>query len=253
MPGTAPTPPSTQAQTSNKPTDSSSTTVENTPTGAENTPDDNNGDDEEGEGEKSQEAKIEFTQKAFNDRLNRAKGKVQNDILKALGVKNVEEARAAIEKASQADLEKLSETDRLRTEKETAEKRAEAAEKKAKRLERDREEEAAESFLKEQLRAAGIDEDLDVQELALAKLKKHVSEKFDDDADVKPEDLKPFFKSLKNDKKLWFKPVDVPAGTHGKDKNPPSSPQGSTPPAKNVWEMNRAEYAAHKRSRGLST
>ena len=191
---------------------------------------------------------VEDKSQGVKDRIKRAQAKAQKELLASLGVTTVEEALALKQKAEQAELEKLSEKERLQKERDDALKQAELERKTRERIERERQEEAAKSFLRTEAEKAGVDPD--AMDLVMSKLEKHVEDNFEDDDELKPGAFKDFFADLKKEKKLWFKPKEAPVNT-----TPPAQPnQNPSAPAahKTIDDMDEIEWARYKRDRGLS-
>lgn len=239
-------PPSEEKPTGQQPAASAAGT---TPAG-EVKPAADTGIEDEDDEEEGASTKITLTSKQIKDRLNRATTKERKELFAELGVETIEEAKALAEKARKAELDKLSDTERLEAQLADEKKARETAEKTLKRLQRDQEEQEATNFLQQTAQKQGVS--ADALELVLHKAQKFIAENFDDDHELTEKDLKPFFKDLKAEKKAWFDAVEVPASTHSKEKNPPASNQvaPATPP-KDIMSMTDAEWAAEKRRRGL--
>lgn len=214
------------------------------PAGADPNPAEDDDDHDPAETEPQEDEKSN----QVKERIERAKKKAVKDLLSQLGVTSIEEAQAIKDKADKADLEKLTETERLQKERDDALKAAETERKTRERVERERTEEAARNFLKAEAERAGVDPD--AMDLVMTKLEKHVEDNFDDDDELKSGAFKDFFAELRKDKKLWFKPTERPANTGGNSTTP------QTPPApaaqKSFDDMNEVEWEAYKRSIGLS-
>lgn len=220
------------------------------------------GDEEPASTGEEQDEKISLTKKSLTERANRAKGKERSDILAALGVASIEEAQQAIKDAKAAELEKLSEKERLEKLAADNKKDADAAKRELAKFKQQQEQEKAETFLRSTLTASGVTED--AMDLAMNSTQKFIDSLSDDD-EVTAEILSTHLAKLRKDKSLWFNVSELPAGTHGKSKTPTPTPasagQKPVPGAKPILyngktaaelQKDPSEWAAYKRSKGLT-
>jgi heme-binding NEAT domain protein len=229
--------------------------AEPTPKGAETTPEpttDTSVEETLEDAPVVETPKVSLTTAALNERLSRAKGKERKELLESLGVESIEEAQNAIKAARQAELDKLSETERLTAELAESKKLADKERKARERVEQEKELAETQGFLTNACKTAALDPD--VTEVVAPRLQKFIADNFGDDHEVSDADLKPFFDDLRSKKAAWFVPEGVPASTHAKPKNPPPStttpaaPTGAMFPAppKPPADMSDAEWNAFR-------
>lgn len=219
--------------------------------GTDNTPE-TDADETEVETPVVETPKVSLTTQQLNERISRAKGKAHKDQLTELGVENIEEAKALLEEARQAKLDKLSETDRLQTQLADANKATEKERKARERIEQEKELAETQNFLNAACKTADLDPD--VIDVVAPKLQKFIADNFGEDHKVSEADTKPFFDDLRSKKAQWFIATDTPASTHAKQKTPPPSTTQTPaagvapllPPPKPPREMSDVEWNLYR-------
>ena len=193
-------------------------------------------------------ATVSMPSDELKKRIARASESGISTLLKELGFKDKDAAKAAIAKLTELEQAQMTENEKLQEKLRVAETAAEEARKTAETVENARKADKRETALMKALKENGVADAY--TELALPLIDKHVKATFGDDADLSTVDFKTYFAELKTTKPGLFEAAAKPANDTAPKPTAPTPKPNSAVVAKKTTEMTDAEYKVYKQSKG---
>lgn len=192
------------------------------------------------------DAKPIMNEAQLKERLERAEVRTKAALLKELGFEKIEDAKARIDKATELEREKMTDTERLKAEADDAKKQAAEHLATITRLNEMRQRDQQKGSLESVLRAAGIT-DADDLEYATDRALKYVAANLEGQT-INAESMKSFTEELKTKKPQLFEDAPAPLSTGRKPRQPAPTGGDSTPKPKSDAEiaaMSDEEFEDH--------